>query len=129
MSTVKSIVLPSNCLALLKIPTEPEKEVFDAGNDIQKTIDKKSFVFYTMSPDNEGWNPTYLFHTRRIGYNISLLILGKEHYMDSVISRHIKDFDKFYLYVPTDYYLTDPQLFEKYKLFKTFDLGRIYRIK
>jgi hypothetical protein len=116
-------------LALLKIPTEPEKEVFEAGNYIQKNIDKKSFVFYTMSPDNEGWNPTYLFHTRRIGYNISLLSLGKEHYMESVISRHIKDFDKFYLYVPNDYYLTDPQLFEKYKLFKTFDLGRIYRIK
>lgn len=116
-------------LSLLKLPTKPDTEVFQTGKFIQKNISKKDFLFYTMSIDEQSWDPTYLFHCRRNGFNISLQNVKREKYIDSIINRCAKPFENIYLFAPTDYYKSEPVLFDKYEVYKEFEMGKIFKIK
>ncbi|ROL61785.1 hypothetical protein D9V86_04015 [Bacteroidetes/Chlorobi group bacterium ChocPot_Mid] len=115
-------------LALLKMPTAPDYKITNAGEYIQKNIGKNDFLFYTNSYDIESWDPTYLFHSRRNGYNISVKNIMKDEYIDKIVENYKSTYQNFYLYIPKEFLLNDLLLYNKFTNYKIFKLGRILKI-
>lgn len=129
-SVFQFVIIVLISFAIFKMPTNPDFNVIRSAKFIQKNTDNKDFVFYIYDKNIQNWDPTYLFHTQREGFNLALNNLSKDNYVDSLITKYKNNHNNFYVFIPKQFIndLNSEQLQVHLKPFKRNDTGIIYKI-
>ena len=85
------------------MPINPDFNVVNSGKFIQNTIKKNDFVFYVYDKNIQNWDPTYLFHSQREGFNLSLKNLKKDNYILDLIDKYKKNYNNFFVFIPNEF--------------------------
>ncbi len=116
-------------LSIFKMPLNPDFNVIKSSKFIQKVTTKQDFVFYVMDEKYQYWDPTYLFHCQRLGFNLSLANLEKENYVNEIANKYETNYNREFIYIPNKF-KNDIQI-EKLHLhlkpFKKDSIGILYK--
>lgn len=101
-SFVVFIMIQLSWFYFMKFPLFADENIMSGANFIKQNTEMDSYIFYTVGKDIQGWDPTYLFNSRRQGFNICLENINKQGYLDSIINKYAYKFERIYLYIPKD---------------------------